>query len=232
MTDPLLDDVKALLNKDFGDDRILKQIRRACEHDEVISNYERNYVRKLAEKHLGKKPEFIQTPSVEKKFAVSDVAIPEIQHIPQTQTFQIESPRISYSNSKNKKIFLGLGIIALVIIIVSIASFSEITDRTNDDDVPTNSIPTSFSIQTDLTSYNKKDLISINGVSETLGTVNLSIENQNNELVWAEQLSLKDDGRFSSLTIAGGQGWESSGIYTIKVDNGMETKSSTFSFTT
>ena len=226
MTDPLLDDVKDLLNKDFGDDRILKQICRACENDEVISNYERNYVRKLAEKHLGKKPEFVQTPSVEKKHVVPDVAMPEIQHIPQTQTFQIDSPRISYSNSKNKKIFLGLGIIALVIIIASIVSFSEITDRTNDD------VPASFLIETDLISYNKKDLISINGVSDTSGTVILSIENQNNELVWTEQISLKGDGRFSTLTIAGGQGWESSGTYTIKVDNGIETKSSTFSFTT
>jgi len=54
MTDPLLDDVKDLLDKDFGDDRILKQIYRACKNNEVISNYERNYVRKLAEKHLGK----------------------------------------------------------------------------------------------------------------------------------------------------------------------------------
>ena len=226
MTDPLLDDVKALLNKDFGDDRILKQICRACENDEVISNYERNYVRKLAEKHLGKKPEFVQTPSVEKKHVVPDVAMPEIQHIPQTQTFQIDSPRISYSNSKNKKIFLGLGIIALVIIIASIVSFSEITDRTNDD------VPASFLIETDLISYNKKDLISINGVSDTSGTVIISIENQNDELVWTEQISLKGDGRFSTLTIAGGQGWESSGIYTIRVDNGVETKSSTFSFTT
>ena len=231
MTDPLLDDVKALLNKDFGDDRILKQIRRACEHDEVISNYERNYVRKLAEKHLGKKPEFIQTPSVEKKPVVSDVTIPEIQHIPQTQTFQTKSPQISYSNSKNKKIFLGIGIVALVMIIASIASFSEFTDRTNDD-VPTNFIPASLLIETDLTSYNKKDLISINGVSDTSGTVILSIENQNNELVWNEQISLRSDGRFSTLTIAGGQGWEGSGIYTIKVDNGIETKSNTFSFTT
>ena len=67
MTDSLIDDVKALLNKDFGDDRILKQICRACERDEVISNYERNYVRKLAEKHLGKKPEFTQTPSIEEQ---------------------------------------------------------------------------------------------------------------------------------------------------------------------
>ncbi len=57
MNDSLLDDVKALLDKDFGDDRILKQICTACENDEVISNYERNYVRKLAEKHLGRRPE-------------------------------------------------------------------------------------------------------------------------------------------------------------------------------
>ncbi len=54
MTDPLFDDVKALLEKDFGDDRILKQISRACENNEVISNYERNYVKNLAEKHLRK----------------------------------------------------------------------------------------------------------------------------------------------------------------------------------
>ena len=66
MTDPLLDDVKALLDKDFGDDRILKQIFRACQNNELISNYERNYVTKLAEKHLGKKPVFIPPTSEEK----------------------------------------------------------------------------------------------------------------------------------------------------------------------
>ena len=96
---------------------------------------------------------------------------------------------------------------------------------------PTNNVPLSFYIQTDLASYGNKDLISISGMSDTTGTVNLSIENQNNQLVWTEQVSLKSDGRFSTLAIAGGSGWENSGIYTIKVDNGMETESSTFSFT-
>ncbi len=62
--------------------------------------------------------------------------------------------------------------------------------------------------------------------------MNLSIENINNELVWTEQVSLKSDGRYSTLAIAGGPGWESSGAYTIKIDNGIETKSNTFSFTT
>ena len=57
MTDSLLDDVTSLLEGDFGDDRILKQIARACKNNEVISNYERNYVQKLAEQYLGKKSE-------------------------------------------------------------------------------------------------------------------------------------------------------------------------------
>ena len=228
MTDSLLDDVKALLDKDFGDDRILKQICRACENDEVISNYERNYVRKLAEKHLGKRPEVVQTQTpVEEKPDVPDVVMPETPSIQKTQTLQFEPPRISSSNSKNSKKILGIDGVALVIIIAVTASFSGISNVT-----PTNSIPDTLSIQTDLSSYDKKDIISISGISDTSGTVNLSIENKNNELVWAEQVSLKSDGRYSTLAIAGGPGWENSGTYTIDIDNGVETKSKTFLFTT
>ena len=227
MTDSLLDDVNALLDKDIGDDRILKQICRACENDEVISNYERNYVRKLAEKHLGRRPEVVQTQTpVEEKPDVPDVVMPETPSIQKTQTFQPPPPRISYSNSKNSKKILGIGGVALIIIIAVAASFSGISNVT-----PTNSIPETLSIQTDLSSYDKKDIISISGISDTSGTVNLSIENKNNELVWAEQVSLKNDGRYSTLAIAGGPGWESSGTYTINIDNGVETRSISFSFT-
>jgi hypothetical protein len=228
MTDSLLDDVKALLDKDFGDDRILKQICRACENDEVISNYERNYVKKLAEKHLGRRPEIVQTQlSTEEKPIVPDVVIPETPPVQKIQTFQPTLLRILSYNSKISKKMLGIGGVALVIIIAVAASFSGISDVT-----PTNSISDTLSIQTDLSSYDKKDIISISGISDTSGTVNLSIENKNNELVWAEQVSLKSDGRYSTLAIAGGPGWESSGIYTINIDNGVETKSDTFSFTT
>ena len=228
MADPLLDDVKDLLDKDFGDDRILKQIYRACENNEVISNYERNYVRKLAEKHLGKKPEFIQTPHVEEK-PIPDVTLSEIKPLQQTQSFQTVS-KISYSKPKNKKIIFGIGSFALVVVIALTIAFSGIADITTKIDT-TNNLPISLSVQTDLKSYNKKDLISISGVSDTTGNVNLAIENQNNELVWEEQVSLKSNGQFSTLAIAGGSGWENSGTYTIKVDNGKEIISSTFSFT-
>lgn len=230
MTDLLLDDVKALLDKDFGDDRILKQICRACENNEVISNYERNYVRKLAEKHLGKKPPFAQPSPVEEKHVVPDVVIPEIKST-QTQSFQTEVPQISYRKPKNKKIIFGIGSFALVVIIAAAVSLSGISDGNFVTDNTTNGVPISLSVQTDLKSYDNKDLVSISGVSDTTGNVNLSIENQNNELVWAEQVSLKSNGQFSTLAIAGGPGWENSGTYTVKVDNGKETKSYTFSFT-
>ena len=227
MTDSLLDDVNALLDKDFGDDRILKQICRACENNEIISNYERNYVKKLAEKHLGRRQEVIQTKiSVEETPIVPDADIPETPSVQKIQTFQ-PPPRITSYNLKNSKLMLGIGGVALVIIIAVAISFNGISDVT-----PTNSIPDTLSIQTDLSLYDKKDIISISGISDASGSVNLSIENKNNELVWAEQVSLKSDGRYSTLAIAGGPGWESSGTYTINVNNGVEIKSNTFSFTT
>ncbi|NWJ29482.1 hypothetical protein HX850_00965 [Marine Group I thaumarchaeote] len=227
MTDSLLDDVNALLDKDIGDDKILKQIWRACENNEVISNYERNYVRKLAEKHLGRRPKVVQTKIlVDKKPTDPDVIIPETPSVQKIQTFQPPA-RIISSNLKNSKLMLGIGGVALVIIIAVVASFNGLSDVT-----PTNSIPDTLSIQTDLSSYDKKDIISISGMSDTSGIVNLSIENKNNELVWAEQVSLKNDGRYSTLAIAGGTGWESSGTYTINIDNGVETRSISFSFTT
>ena len=235
MTDSLLDDVKSLLDKDFGDDRILKQICRACENNEVISNYERNYVRKLAEKHLGKRPEINSQTPIEQTPIVPDVSISDDSlSIQKTQSYQHpDPPRRSSSNSKNSKIILGIGGVALVIIIAVAVSFSGISNvsSNNVEIPPTNSGPLTLSVQTDLTSYNNKDLISISGTSNTSGSINLSIENKNNQVVWSEQIQIKTDGSYSTLAIAGGQGWENSGAYTIKVDNDAEIKSNTFSFT-
>ena len=228
MDDPLLDDVKSLLDKDFGDDRILKQICRACENNEVVSNYERNYVRKLAEKHLGKKPEIAFTPTEEKN-TITDVITPQLTPVQKTQTLQRKPVKIT-PGSKNTKMMIGIGTVVLAIIIVVGVSLTEMSDGLSKIDSKNNSIPVSLSIQTDLPSYSKKDLISISGVSDTSEYVNISIMNQNNKLVWAEQVSLKNNGNYSTIAIAGGPGWESSGTYAIKVDNGVETKSNTFLF--
>ena len=227
MTNLLLDDVNSLLDGDFGDDRILKQIARACNNNEVISNYERNYVQKLAEQYLGKKsptisdkkPETTKTP---------DVIMPNIE--PSTpQIFESPPSHSSNSNLKKPKLFLGFGGIGLVIIIATAILLSSNTDSfSSNSESP---IKIELSIQSDLSFYSQTDLISINGISLNAKIVNLSIINPNNELVWAEQVSVKNDGRYSTLSIAGGSGWENSGSYKIVVDDGSKTKSITFSFT-
>ena len=223
MSDMLLDDVNSLLDGDFGDDRILKQIARACKNNEVISNYERNYVQKLAEQYLGKKPLTTKKPET------ITPEIPKIE-IPKPEplvTTQLSQPT-NNSKSKNSKLFLGFGGIAVVIIIAAAFLLSNNIDSSQSNIV--SEIKIKLSVQTDLSSYSKSDLISINGVSQNSNIVNLSILNQNNDLVWAEQVSVKSNGGYSTLAIADGEGWENSGTYNIKVEDGTEIKSIKFTF--
>jgi len=229
MTDPLIDDVKTLLDKEKGDERILKQICRACENNEVISNYERNYVRKLAEKYLGRVPEFEEKQHAEEK-PIPDVIFSKTSLKQNLETSQTTYPRTMKSKSKNTKILLGIGGTIIAIIIIIGESFSGIS-YIKSDDSKTTVDSSSFSIQTDLPTYQKGDIISISGASNTSGKINLSIENPNGQLIWSEQISVKSNGKFSTLAIAGGPGWDKSGTFTIKAENNLETVSKTFSFT-
>ena len=228
MPDPILDDVQALLAKEFGDKRILEQIQRAAQNDEVISNFERNYVRKLAEKHLGKKPPVEKKPLEEPKQIIPEVEVPQPSLVEKPQTVQTwaEPAKITKLNSKNTRIMLGVGLASLAIIIIAAASLG------GEEPNQTPSTSESFSVQTDLSSYNKGDIISISGNSNpSLGNqVNLVIKNPDDELVWSEQINVKSDGQFATLTFAGGFGWEESGTFTIIAEGDSETVTNTFSF--
>ena len=230
MSDPILDDVQTLLDKELGDKRILEQIQRAAQNNEVISNFERNYIRKLAEKHLGRKP-----PEPPKQI-IPDVVIPPTSSIIESQTVQTWSTpsKRKKSSSNNTKFILGGGLAALVIIIIAAASLSGISDNSSGTIEPnqTPNTPKSFSIKTDSSSYQKGDIISISGESNLSfgNSVILSIENSKDELVWSEQANVKSDGQFSTLTFAGGFGWEESGTFTIMAESDSEKITNTFSF--
>lgn len=230
MIDPLIDDVKILLDKEKGDERILKQICRACENNEVISNYERNYVRKLTEKYLGRVPEVEENQYAEEKSIIPDVVFSKPTSTQNIETSQIIYPRTVKFKSKNTKILLGIGGVILAIIVIIGASFSGISYIESDNSLIPIGSSSTLLIQTDLSAYQKGDIISISGTSNTFGKINLSIENQDGKLVWSEQISVKSDGKFSTLAIAGGPGWDKPGTFTIKVENNLETTSKTFSF--
>lgn len=235
MADPLLDDVRELLDKEKGDERILKQICRACENGEVISNYERNYVRKLAEKHLGRMPG-IGKPKTSEEPVIPDVIVPgPAPGARNAETVISRPPPASKPAAKNTKVMVGIALAALAIIISVAISLNGAADMPPD--APPGNTPvvppsaTALSLQTDLSSYQKGDLISISGKSPVSGFVNLSITNPGNQLAWSEQVTVKADGRYSTLAIAGGSGWEGPGTFTITAKNGSGSASSSFSFT-
>ena len=233
MPDHILDDVQALIDKEFGDKKILEQILRAAKNDEVISNFERNYVRKLAEKHLGKKPLEEKKPSEETKPITPVISGPIQQQKSIPSNSWSEPPKISKSKPKNTKVFLGIGLASLLVIIIAAATIGGNPDFTPT--IKTDPTPPeqgSFSITTDLSSYTTGDIISITGNSKisTGNQVNLSIKNSDNKLIWSEQVNVKKDGQFTTLTFSGGPGWEKSGTFTIIAESGSEKASKTFSF--
>jgi hypothetical protein len=228
MTDPLINDVKDLLDKEKGDELILKQIFRACQNNEVISNYERNYVKKLAEKYLGRVSQIEEKQHEENQVIPNAILSKTLttQKIETSQTTQI--PKVQ---SKNTKLVIGMGGVMMAIIIVIGLSLTGTFNAGYDNTQKNPEASVALSIQTDLSTYQKGDIISISGRSNSLGNIDLSIENQQGQLVWSEQITTKNDGKFSTLVIAGGTGWEKSGTFIIKAKSNSETKSSTFSFT-
>lgn len=224
MPDTILDDVNALLLREKGDRRILEQIKRAAEHNEVISIYERNYVAKLRGEYLEKRPESRPRPAPRTLAQPSEAPGPATKpayamlHEPQRR-----------KNPKRKKIIAGAGGAAALIAILAIgASMSGIGSGGTG---PVTSVSGDL-VSIDAGSYALGDIISISGKSDSSMGIQavLSIENPDSDLVWTENVVLKSDGAFSTLAIAGGPGWDDSGTYTLVLEHGDETESLAFTF--
>ena len=211
MPDPLYDDVKALIEKGLDDDRILQQIRRACENGEVISNYERTYVRRMAEQYLGRRPA--------QEDAKPQEAPPEPDVVIPLQKTTVVAQRPA-AGPKRKKLVLVGGIAAVIAVGIVLGLAVDLPEP----------LPGELSVGTDLGTYRTADIISVSGGSDLDGSVYLIIENPAGEIVWEEQVAIRDNGRYSTLAIAGGQGWDSPGRYHVTADNGGESVSDTFEF--
>ena len=123
--------------------------------------------------------------------------------------------------------------IALAIILVGIVAigFEGIQLPSNPSSIVSDSLE-NYSLETDRSSYEASDIISISGkiTSTSTGTVKLFIENEKNQVIWTENLNLKNNGEFSTLLIAGGQGWQNSGKYFLNVEYNEFSKEVSFDF--
>lgn len=234
----ILEDVNELLKLKKGDTSRLLRIKESCESNELISLSDRKYVERLTSQFihqpdLGKKPDKPKFIPIEtKQESIKNEADLIINQPP-----QIEKPRISnqltskkpitensskvFNLSGNKKIIFSICSVILAIILMGVVTigYDGIQIQDNSGNIIKEPLP-NFSLETDRTSYETSDIISVSGKmsSSSKGTVRLFIENEKNELIWAENVNLKNNGEFSTLLIAGGQGWENNGKYFLNVE--------------
>ena len=233
----IVEDVNALLKLKKGDPSRLNHIKDLCEANEIVSLSDRKYIERLASQYLSKfeqkkpksqdKPRLIpieESISTPKTFE-TDASKHQTELLKEVQiTEDADSKKIlskPFDLSSNKKIILGAGAIILAIILVYTVGIAyDGTQIPYDSDTKSDTLQ-EFSLETDESSYETSDIISISGQisSSSSGTVRLSIENENSKLIWAENLNIKNDGNFSTLLIAGGTGWENSGKYTLNAEH-------------
>lgn len=247
MVDTLLDDIKELILKEKGDLKILERIKRAAERKEVISVFERAYINKLAEQYL-RPPKEISPEPTEIAPEPKEISQPQTNTVSEVKTTSV-IPQVKKINREQKplwaskkeeqkttKIMIGIGIAALAVILVVGLSLSGFPDVSITPIQPLQQTPEPqegpLTIETDLSSYDLADIISISGEAETSGEkmVEVSIENPQKKVVWSENLKVKENGEFTTLVLAGGPGWEDKGEYTLKVKQGSLFKEISFNF--
>ena len=246
----ILEDVKTLIRLKKGDSTRLEHIKELCETNQIISLSDRKYIDRLSSQYLQKfekpqekkpeKPKFKPVEEPPKPSTSADVEsvterpaaqLKEVQ-IPKSKPQKPASPNLDFLT--NKKLIYAAGAIVAGLIIATIAAVGlddiefnsgVTTPPPIDPDVP-------FSLTTDESSYEASDIISISGKlkSPTGETVRVSIENAQGTLIWAENLNLKSSGEFSTLAIAGGEGWENSGDYTLIAEHEGLTEQLSFEF--
>ena len=244
----IVEDVNALLKLKKGDPSRLNHIKDLCEANEIVSLSDRKYIERLASQYLRKfeqkkpksqdKPKFIpieESISTPNTFE-TDASKHQTELLKEVQIAQDADSKKTllkpFDLSSNKKIIVGVGAIILAIILVSTVGIAYDNTQIPYDPDTKNDTLQEFSLETDESSYETADIISISGQisSSSSGTVRLSIENENSNVVWAENLNIKNDGNFSTLLIAGGTGWENSGKYVLNAEHEELTNQISFDF--
>ena len=198
-----------LIRFGHGDLKRLRNIRDTVKHDNFITIEDKKYVESLISTHLRNQPLDESEPQVTRKLAPK-------------RSVSTDSSTFNFSN--NKKLGITAGIAAAIALIVvagfSIQTMDQVDTSTNSETMITSNAP--LVISADSTSYKKADIISISGSlkSPSTNSIELSIENAAGDKIWNEFVNVKNNGKFSTLVIAGGGGWESNGVYTLKGKQG------------
>ena len=213
-------DLDDLIRYGHGDLKKLREIRDTVRHDNFITTDDKNYVESLITTHLKNQPLAKQSSNKQ-----TDTKI-KLQPKSVSGSNTKSDPASNFSSNKKIGIFGG---VAAAIAIIVIAGFA-VTNQTDTIDSVLSTTTNPLSVNLDQSTYQNADIISISGISSSNAEpVALSIEDTNNVKIWQEMVSPKQ-GKFSTLVIAGGGGWENDGLYTLIVEQGNSENEIEFKF--
>ena len=222
-------DINDVRRLGHGDVKRLRDIRDTIKHDNFITTIDKQYVESLISRYL--KNQSLDEGGVD---VSSITTVKSKDNVKSTLSEAATSSSSLFSGSNNKKLGILAGIaaaIALVVVVGFSASTMSVTDMTTSSEVKP-SLSLGLTINVDESSYKEADIISVSGSVKSVNgkSVELYIENTSGEKIWKEYVNIKNDGKFSTLVIAGGYGWDSNGTYVLMVEyNDLENKTE-FSF--
>ena len=207
-------DLDDLIRHHHGDVKKLREIRDTIRHDNFVTTDNKNYVESLITMYLKTQP-FAKPSSHQQPDT-------EIKLQPKHTASSLDQARVGIQQQVGSSIFSSnkkLGVIAGVAAAIAIIVIVGFTGMNTSIDSTVSSTPSNpLLVNVDQTTYQRADIISITGNAITNAkSVQLTIENTDGVKIWNEIINPKNNGKFSTLVIAGGGGWENDGIYTLKV---------------
>lgn len=241
-------DVEQLIDDNIGNTDVLKQVQRAMQLGEVISEKEHAYVQRLmgtrrAHKTVKPSPEVagIQEAAERHQEMVKAVApsqkgqlgrIPGLKRLTRSSSEEKSGRRVRLSR---KKIIV---FVIVVVLIVGAAYASTLRTQGSGAQTPVVEaplagfvLPAEVMLGTDQATYSSGDIILVSGKSSPGAQVALEISS-GGSVLWQDSITTDSDGTYSTITIAGGAGWVGGAAYSVTATDAAKTHSAEFSFRT
>ncbi|MBI5147383.1 MAG: hypothetical protein HZA84_09275 [Thaumarchaeota archaeon] len=220
------DDIDALLKSGHGDYGRLSRIKTDFEAKKLVTIDDRRYVEGLVARYLqpatqtGKSERIVKIP--EKRIVPPPPPPTNVSEM-KYQKSVVEKPIEKVNGGKKmKNVVISIASVVFAVLIISVVAM-------NQDNIAIVGPSTAKAVETDQTSYAKGDIISISGNAESAIT-ELTINDPDGQKIWTEIVKVKADGKFSTLVIAGGNGWEKAGKYTVASSTDGKTEKTVFDF--
>lgn len=225
------DDIDALLKSGHGDSARLAKIKAEFESTKLVSIDDRKYVEGLISRYL----QIPTEPKPEKTIREPEKRIvpppppprnsPTLLEVKQKPKKEEKIPKIEGEKTKLRNIVIAVCATVFAVLVVSFVAMNQ--DETGGITGPA----ITKTLEIDSTAYVRGDIISISGkTKDTSQTVRLAISNPSNVEIWTETVTVKPSKTFSTLAIAGGDGWDQAGRYTLTLTYSDVSESIGFSF--